>query len=178
MITWNDSGESHYVGDFWQEAIGGTTIPEYAIFDHTGWQKVITPVINALKSGVIDVSQIDAGSSPTGAIWYRSILTTNACPNGKPTGSEGAEDAVNYAIFLPSGTTGGTINVYSNGQQIGSSPATSGLNTAKVLGLQVGIVEVEVLDGSGNVLTTINGSTAVSGDSNSECNYNYYVQGF
>ena len=177
LITWNDSGESHYAGDIWPEAIAGTNIPNYAIYDHSGFQKVITPVIQALKAGATDTSLIDAGENPTGAVWYHPILTSNPCSNGRRAGIEGAEDAVDYAIFLPQGAEG-MIEIYSGGSRIGSMQAGGGLNTGKALGLGVGSVEVYVLDREGNVLVRVNGSTPVLGEDDPLCNFNFVVQGF
>ena len=135
-------------------------------------------MIAALKAGVAETGMIDGGSSVTGAVWYHPILTSNPCSNGKPSGIEGAEDAVNFAVLMPLGTEGGTVNVYSNGAQIGSVAAGAGLNMGKVLGLGVGGVDVDVLDGGGNVLVSVNGTVPVSGEDDPQCNFNFVVQGF
>ena len=49
IITWNDSGESHYIGNCWPEAISGApAIQAYSNgFDHTAWQDVLAPFISA-----------------------------------------------------------------------------------------------------------------------------------
>jgi len=52
VLTWNDAGECHYVGNFWQEQIAGTTEGDYSDgFDHKGWLHVLTPFIKAFKMG-------------------------------------------------------------------------------------------------------------------------------
>lgn len=181
VITWNDAGESHYVGNFWPEQIAGTSEGDYADgYDHTGWQQVITPFITAYKNGATDVGQITTQSgSPEGAIWYRTLLTSASCAS-TITNYEQAEDAINFAVILPSSDTAYTIEVYSNDALIGSFSGVEGLNYESVPGLQAGSGQsIRVLDGSGNVVKTANGTKDVSSESAdaSMCNWNYEVVG-
>jgi glucan endo-1,3-alpha-glucosidase len=76
VLTWNDAGECHYVGNFWQEQIAGTTEGDYSDgFDHKGWLHVLTPFIKAFKMGARDISPITPpGSVPVGTFWYRTVL--------------------------------------------------------------------------------------------------------
>jgi glucan endo-1,3-alpha-glucosidase len=201
IITWNDAGEGHYIGNFWNESLGGSDIGSYASgFDHSGWQKVISPFISAYKSGATDVSQITSTSTaagggnsgePVGVMWYRALLTTASCSNdslGKPDNWENAQDAINYAVILPNladiinDSRNYTINVYSNNAMIGSFAGVSGLNGGMVLGLAAGSAEsqrVEVVQSSNGVnATTVlsaRGTKDVMAETSGICNYNYEV---
>ena len=179
LITWNDAGESHYIGNFFQDQIAGSTIGDYADgFDHTGWQKIVTPFIKAYKSGATSGSQIlPPGSSPVGSLWYRTLLTSASCSSSIQNYQQ-AQDTVNFAVLLPS--SGYTIKVYSNNQLIGSFPGTTGLNYNAVAGLQLGGGQyLQVLNSAGSVVSTVTGTKNVLAQSpNATCNWNYEVVGF
>ncbi|KZF21197.1 glycoside hydrolase family 71 protein, partial [Xylona heveae TC161] len=183
ILTWNDSGESHYIGNAWPEAIAGTPIPAYTDgYDHSGWQHLIPPFIQAVKCGVTDTSDMLPlnGLAVTGAFWYRPLLGSATCPDdslGKPSGWQNTEDSVLVALF--SAEAGNTVNVYSNGALIGSYKTVQGLNKWDVGGIRVGTApKVTVLSADGNnTLTTQSGSVAVQADTNGTCNFNYQVLG-
>ncbi|KAJ5929890.1 hypothetical protein N7454_006840 [Penicillium verhagenii] len=178
VITWNDAGESHYVGDFWQEQIAGTTIGDYADgFDHKGWLQIITPFIKAYKAGATSISQISPpNNTPVGSLWYRTLLTTASC-SSTISNYQSALDTVNFAVILPS--SGYTINVYSNSNLIGTFVGQKGLNYNSVRGLSVGSGQmIEVLDSSNNVVASATGTKSVLAQSqNATCNWNYEVVG-
>ncbi|OKL58258.1 hypothetical protein UA08_06459 [Talaromyces atroroseus] len=178
VLTWNDAGESHYVGDFWAEQIAGTDEGAYADgFDHKGWLQIITPFIDAYKSGATELSQITPpDSTPVGTLWYRTLLTTASC-SSSISNYESALDAVNFAVILPS--DGYTINVYSNSELIGSYAGVTGLNYNSVPGLQVGSGQyIQVLDSASNVVASATGTKDVAAESTSSvCNWNYEVVG-
>jgi glucan endo-1,3-alpha-glucosidase len=181
VITWNDAGESHYVGNFWPEQIAGTNEGDYADgYDHTGWQQVIKPFITAYKNGATDVGQIESESgAPEGAMWYRTLLTSASCAS-TITNYEQAEDAVNFAVILPAADAAYTIEVYSNDALIGSFSGVEGLNYESVPGLQAGAGQsIRVLDAGGNVVAAANGTKDVLDESAdaSMCNWNYEVVG-
>lgn len=178
VITWNDAGESHYVGDFWQEQIAGSNIGDYANgYDHKGWLQVITPFIKAYKSGATSISQIVPPSTkPLGAFWYRPLLTTASC-SSSIANYQSARDAVNFAVILPS--AGYTIRVYSNSKLIGSFVGQKGLNYNSVLGLAVGGGQIiQVIDGSNQIVASAIGTkNVVAQSANATCNWNYEVVG-
>ncbi|KAJ2959214.1 hypothetical protein NQZ79_g5296 [Umbelopsis isabellina] len=178
VITWNDAGESHYVGDWWPEQVAGTAEADYAGgFDHKGWLQVITPFIKAYKAGATDISQITPpGSTPVGALWYRTLLTSASCSSSIQN-YQSAQDAMNFAVILPSSSY--SIHVYSDNQQIGSFAGKAGLNYNSVLGLKAGSGQyIQVLDSSNNVVATATGTKSVLTQStNATCNWNYEVVG-
>jgi glucan endo-1,3-alpha-glucosidase len=180
MLTWNDAGEGHYVGNVWPEQIAGTEIPSYSDgFDHKAWLQVLTPFMQAYKNGVTDIAQIwPPGNTPVGAMWYRTLLTSASCSSAIAN-HEQAQDAINYAVVLPAGATGFTIDVISNNQVIGSYPAGPGLNYQMVLGLRAGQnQQLVVRDSAGTIVSTATGTKAVQAQSSSDvCNWNYEVVG-
>lgn len=135
VLTWNDAGESHYIGPLHSEGIP----PEQLAYSnetswpHKGWQPVISSFIAAYKAGATSASEMvpPTGSTAVGAMWYRSILKDAVCANdplGKPSGWEAGEDAVNYAVVLPAGTSGSSIRTSSDGKQLQTVGAVGGLN--------------------------------------------------
>ena len=183
VITWNDGGESHYIGDVWPEQIACCSdIQAYADgFDHSGWRQVITPFIKAYKAGITDISKITpTSSSPQGAVWYRTLLTTASCSSTIANYQE-AQDAINYAVILPASASGYSIKVYSNGKLLQTVAAKPGLNGGSVLGLQAGTAAtqmIQVVNSSGTVVSSAQGTKDVLAESNNSiCNWNYEVVG-
>ena len=94
---------------------------------------------------------------------------------GSIQGAEGAENAVNYAIVLPSGSTGMTVVVNSGGVQIGEKTLQPGLNYGSITTMNAGAQQVELLS-NGQVIMTANSLVNVPASS-STCNFNYFVVG-
>jgi glucan endo-1,3-alpha-glucosidase len=179
--TWNDAGESSYIGNIWPDAIVGAACHAYTDnFDHSGWQALLTPFIAAYKAGAKDINGVVPlnGAKAAGAFWYRTILTTATCasdPLGKPSNWSNAQDVVNVAILLSSAAVGAKINVYSGGVLIGSRVGVKGLNAWSIPGLKTGSVSVEVMPNYGPIaLVSGTGRMNVAADA-AVCNYNYQV---
>lgn len=179
--TWNDAGESSYIGNIWPDAIVGSACHAYTDnFDHSGWQVLLTPFIAAYKAGARDTSAVVPlnGAKAAGVFWYRTILTTATCasdPIGKPSNWSSAEDVVNVAVLLSSTAVGAKVNVYSGGVLIGSRTGTKGLNAWSIPCLKIGSVSVEVMLNDGSAaLVSGNGKMSVAADA-AVCNYNYQV---
>ena len=179
--TWNDAGESSYIGNVWPDTIGANAAAYTDGFDHSGWQALITPFISAYKAGAKDAAEVVPlhGADAAGVFWYRSILTSAPCasdPLGKPSNWENAEDVVNVAVLLSAAASGAKINVYSGGAVIGSHIGVTGLNSWSIAGLRTGAVRVEVLPTTGSKpLISGTGGKDVAADA-AICNYNYQVQ--
>ncbi|OTA90693.1 glycoside hydrolase family 71 protein [Hypoxylon sp. CO27-5] len=179
VITWNDAGESHYIGPCWAEGLTDEIL-QYGNSDtapHDGWQPLIASFIDAFKAGATNVGSMKPRSgSFAGAMWYRGVL--NSCSGDKPRGSGAAVDAVNYAVVLPSGSSGYSIRVTSGGQVLATQPVSAGLSYNSVAGLRTGAQKIELLNGSGQVVASANSNVDVSNTpTNGFCNYNYYVAG-
>lgn len=183
FLTWNDGGESSYIGNIWPESIQGSPAHAYIDnFDHSGWGQLIAPFITTYKAGSSTVADIvpPNGAKAAGVFWYRTILTTATCTSdliGKPNGWNNTEDVVNIAVLLSRDAAGSTVNVYSGGLQIGSVVGVTGLNAWSIPGLQVGAVKVEVVPKSGSsALLSKTGTVNVAADA-AVCNLNYQVVG-
>ncbi|KAI1751916.1 glycoside hydrolase family 71 protein [Xylaria castorea] len=184
VITWNDAGESHYVGPSWPETVG-SDILQYGDTDkipHTGWQPLITSFIKAFKAGASSTSAMVPanGASFAGAMWYRGILKSclNNGGDGTPRGSGGASDTVVYAVVLPANSKGFQVRVTSGGQVLVTQSVAAGLNYNTIAGLKKGSQLLELLDGSGRVVAKAASKVDVSDQpTNGFCNFNYYVAG-
>ncbi|KAJ8118671.1 hypothetical protein ONZ43_g3948 [Nemania bipapillata] len=165
VITWNDAGESHYIGPSWPETVT-PEILQYGDTDvnpHTGWQPLISSFINAFKSGASDTSAM--------------VPTNGASFAGAMCG--GARDTVVYAVVLPAGTQGFQVRVSSGGQVIATQSVAAGLSYNSIDGLKTGAQLLELLDSNGNVIAEASSKVDVSDQpTNGFCNFNYYVEGW
>ncbi|CAJ2501013.1 Uu.00g038660.m01.CDS01 [Anthostomella pinea] len=182
VITWNDAGESHYIGNTWVEA----DIPDYgnsATTPHSGWQSVITSFIAAFKSGATSTSSmVPAGNAQfAGAMWYRPVLTscvTQSGSDGTPPGYQAGVDAVNYAVVLPADASGYTVKVSSAGTVIRTDTVGAGLSFNTVAGMVQGAQTLQLFNSSGDLVASASSSVDV-GDSPVDgfCDFNYEVVG-
>ena len=179
IVTWNDAGESHYIGNNWPEAISGSpAIKTYTNgYNHTAWQAILAPFIAAYKAGKTDATDVTSFGEFAGAFWYRPLLRDAKCAGdglGRPQGAENARDQINIAVLLPSNTTGVTMRVTSGGNVVADLATTTGLNMAGVA-INTGAQKVELVDASGKVLGAGSSTQDVVSDTSSTCNFNYQV---
>ncbi len=108
LQTWNDAGESHYMGNSWPEPISGTTIGAYTTaYDHTGYWQILKSFINVFKSGATTTSTMypTNGATAQGTFWHHTLTLNGDCSSdslGKPTGYTTVEDkvTVSFCIFF------------------------------------------------------------------------------
>ena len=179
IITWNDSGESHYIGNCWPEAIAGApAIQAYSNgYDHASWQDVLAPFIVAYKNGATSTSAITPFGEFAGAFWYRPLLSTASCSAdslGRPDGADNARDQINIAVLLPANTTGVTMRVSSGGSVVATLPTQPGLNSAAV-SIKTGAQKVELVGPDGQVMGAGSSTQDVVSDTDGVCNFNYQV---
>ena len=77
LQTWNDAGESHYMGNSWPEPISGTAIVAYTEdYDHTGYWQLLPAFIEAYKSGATTTSTMypTNGAIAQGTFWHHTLL--------------------------------------------------------------------------------------------------------
>ncbi|KAK3688974.1 glycoside hydrolase [Podospora appendiculata] len=186
LLTWNDAGEGHYVGNIWPEAIGvdngrvGALVDGY---DHSAWQGLFGPFIAAMGIGSAEMYPAP-GDAYVGAFWYRPLLKGVDCEGdryglGKPSGWEDAEDVVSVAVVLSAGSEGVSVKVWSGGGLVGQFEAAAGLNMYQVDARQ-GRQVVELVSSSGVLLGKGVGSVDVSDSiegTGGVCNFNYQVVG-
>ncbi|KAL3483415.1 glycoside hydrolase [Aspergillus germanicus] len=180
FMTWNDGGESHYIGNMWPEAYAND-LPEILLYantkqwPHYGWQPLVTSFIKAYKADV-SASHMEPpkGKQAVGALWYRGMLKT--CSEKVPRNIDAAVDSVNYAIVLPKRPDRGLqIRVSSGGRVLSTVRANPGLNYGAVPGMRVGRQVLELLDRHGKVLMSATSPSDVT--NSTECNFNFNVVG-
>ncbi|KAL4744088.1 glycosyl hydrolase family 71-domain-containing protein [Aspergillus similis] len=118
ILTWNDYGESHYIGPLRRDATG--VIAEGAPFDyvrgmeHDGWSRLLPYLIAKYKNGKNGKNGKDIDIEEALSVSYQ-LLSADACDSGKTSGnSETSHQAVmrpgdilQDRIFLLSRARGG-----------------------------------------------------------------------
>ncbi|KPM35510.1 hypothetical protein AK830_g11060 [Neonectria ditissima] len=179
--TWNDAGESHYVGNIWPEAMDGDAIPAYTDgYNHTGYWEVLPSFIKAWKRGDTSTEGMvpTNGAAAQGVFWHHTLLTTSDCSSdglGKPAGIENINNVVTGVVLVAEGQTGLTVSVLSGSTQLGTKDLVAGFNRFRFTNMTTGTINVQVLNGN-NVVVEGSGPLQVLGSS-SVCNYNYQVVG-
>jgi glucan endo-1,3-alpha-glucosidase len=105
LQTWNDAGESHYMGNSWIEAIVGTPIVNYSQpYDHTGYWQILPAFINAYHTGATttDTMYPTNGADAQGTFWHHTLLAAGV--SGVSTYLHVCPEA-NLVIDLPIGPT-------------------------------------------------------------------------
>lgn len=183
LQTWNDAGESHYVGNIWPEPVSGApAIGAYTDgYDHTGYKNILAPFVAAWKRG----DTTTAGMVPTnglpvqGTFWHHTLLVGADCSAdgmGKPAGVENAEDVVSGVVLVAAGETELVAVVKSGDVEMGKVSLKEGYNAFKVGGLVPGKVSVEVWRASTMVGGGYGGIEVAN--QGALCNYNFQVVGF
>ncbi|CAJ2507098.1 Uu.00g082840.m01.CDS01 [Anthostomella pinea] len=171
IITWNDYGESHYIGPLWDSEMGlfvsGNAPFNYAAgHPHDGWRLFLPYLIQQYKTGSATISQEGLST------WYR--LNPNTACTADVTGNDPAghgqqyvdpalvlQDRVFYSALLGSSATvsvsiGGVVqqgtweNVPAGGAGIyhGSVPFNGGTGQVVVTISRNGVTISEVLGAS------------------------------
>ena len=186
ILTWNDYGESHYIGPLSSSHSDDGNSKWTNDMPHDGWLSMATPYIAAFKAGQ---KAISTPSEDQLIYWYRPATKTASCdstdtcekpwpspspnPNyftGPPNGYETVEDSIFVVALL---TSPGTVTV------------TSGSNT-KDFNAQAGANAFSMDLGTGKQSFALKrgGATVLSDDSfkevSDQCicgiyNYNAYV---
>jgi glucan endo-1,3-alpha-glucosidase len=178
--TWNDAGESHYIGELWSEGLT-PEILEYANQEehpHQGWQPLVASFIQAFKDGD-DASLMRPrnGQVVAGAVWHHEFLTQSGCSSDRASGSGAALDAVNWAVVAGSELTDHYVQVWSGGQMIAHDRISPGLNYKSVRGVNTGAQVIQVVDAQGVVLAEGGRSTkGIAAQSSGLCNLNFQVE--
>ena len=185
IISWNDYGESHYVGPLSSLHLDDGNSKWVNDMSHDGFLGMAKPYIAAFKAGSTSVDSFI--QSDQLIYWYRPTLKSASCdstdtckdtaatpnPNyftGKPNGYDTMEDSVFVVALLKSS---GTVS-FTSGSNSQSFDAKAGANAFQ---LPMGV-------GKQSFSLTRNGQTILSGDSlkdiSSDCvcgiyNFNAYV---
>ncbi|EXU97735.1 alpha-1,3-glucanase (glycoside hydrolase family 71) domain protein [Metarhizium robertsii] len=129
IVTWNDYGESHYVGPLKSPHYDDGNSKWVNDMPHDGWLDLSKPFIAAYKAGASSIN--DYIKKDKIIYWYRRTLRTLDCDStdttagrpannnsgnyfmGRPDGWQTMDDVVYVVSFL---TQPGTITVQSGGQ--------------------------------------------------------------
>jgi len=121
IVTWNDYGESHYIGDINPNVDLGSLAPMYVNgFVHAPWRNVAQYYIQWYKSGAAPVVENDQV-----VFWYRAHPKNASCSQGDvPRNSAYPADAV-FALALLKDNATITLDIGSNHQQFNAGPGAS-----------------------------------------------------
>ncbi|TGO43939.1 hypothetical protein BCON_0701g00020 [Botryotinia convoluta] len=184
--TWNDAGESHYMGNTWREPLVSDTTPEALssiAYDHTGYWQILKSFIKVWKARKTSTETMypTNGKDAQGTFWHHTLLKNGDCSAdslglGKPVGIGGVEDSVTAVVLVASGVQGlkGSISV--GGKVLGTKSLEAGFNTMVVTNITSGAVSMSVTNAAGTVVVSGKGPLEVVNKANL-CNYNFQVVG-
>ncbi|KAK6612145.1 mutanase [Botrytis cinerea] len=184
--TWNDAGESHYMGNTWPEPLVSNSTPEALSsieYDHTGYWQILKSFIRAWKDGKTSTATMypTNGKDAQGTFWHHTLLKNGDCSSDslglkKPDGIEGVEDSVTAVVLVASGVTGMSGSISVGGKVLGTKKFEAGFNTMVVTNITTGAVSMSVTDAAGKVVVSGKGPLEVVNKANL-CNYNFQVVG-
>ncbi|KAK6977361.1 glycoside hydrolase [Favolaschia claudopus] len=177
LISWNDFGESHYIGPLHPErpsVYAQSGNPDGAIqwapgFPHDAWRKIITPYIAAYKTGgpvTISTAQENI------VYWYRPHPKGLSCSDpflGPPTGQSFPSDGIWAATLLASPAT---ITITSGSNTL-KQTALAGINYFST-GMGSGQPTFK-LERNGAVITQGTGGLSIDLNSCNIYNFNAFV---
>ncbi|KAL2199493.1 glycoside hydrolase family 71 protein [Corynascus similis CBS 632.67] len=192
ILTWNDFGESHYIGPVRDKelglfASGGAPVNYAKDMSHDGWRRFLPFYIDVYKTG-----KVPEKVEEEGVMAYYRTAAALACPSGGTVGNNKAqgqsemkpeelvEDSVFYAALLNS-DDGVTVEVSIGEEKLtggfdGVPPAgagTPGVYTGSVpFGGKTGEVVVTVLRDSKTIATAEGGKEISSQCENNVQNWN------
>ncbi|KAJ4314488.1 hypothetical protein N0V94_006427 [Neodidymelliopsis sp. IMI 364377] len=181
--SWNDAGESHYMGNTWPETMTNSTEIQDLVKNrpHKAYWNVMRPFIQAWKSGATLTANMvpDNGKPVQGTFWHHTLTVDAKCGTTdvpkSPDIKTAAEDAVSGVLLVAKGKTNLVAVVNVNGLKLDSQDLKEGYNSFKFTGpnFKPGKVQLEVWDGS-TMVGGGYGSIPIS-DSATSCNYNFQV---
>ncbi|KAJ5369677.1 CAZyme family GH71 [Penicillium cataractarum] len=163
IVTWNDYGESHYIGPLQSPHTDDGASKWVNDMPHDGWLDISKPFIAAFKDGASSVNSYI--KSDELIYWYRPaprnvncdstdtcmVPANNASGNyffGRPNGWDSMEDSVFVVSLL---TAPASINVNSGGT-VYTYDAPSGAS-AKAIPMNVGVQSFSVSRNGANILS-------------------------
>ncbi|KAH8599849.1 glycoside hydrolase [Bisporella sp. PMI_857] len=180
--SWNDAGESHYMGNSWLEPISGTPIVDYTqAYDHTAYKEILPAFIKAFKDGVTTTAILypTNGAAAQGTFWHHTLLAAGTCPSdplGLPRGASTVENKVTAVVLVAAGQTGLQAILTSGSTRLGTQNLVAGFNGFSFGGMTTGSVSVRVINSVGTTLVSGTGPIAVVSTA-TLCNYNFQVVG-
>lgn len=184
LQTWNDGGESHYMGNVWPEPLNGATQINNLIngYDHKGYWQVLPAFIQAWKRGDTTTENMvpTNGKDIQGVFWHHTLTIQGTCTDDPVSKTQDVlavgEDAVSGIVLVAKGKTNLVAVVNVGTKELGTLNLVEGYNKFKFTDLTPGKVQVEVWDGD-TMIGGGYGPIEVT-DSAAFCNYNFQVVGF
>jgi glucan endo-1,3-alpha-glucosidase len=181
LQSWNDAGESHYMGNLWPEPLNNRTKLLTDTFPHKAYNQIIPAFVAAWKRGDKSTANMvpTNGKSAQGAFWHHTLTLDASCPGDavkKATDvTDIAEDAVTGIVLVAPNKNGLVSVVNVGGRELGKTSLVPGFNRFKYTGMGEGKVELQVWEGSTLV---VGGYGALEVKREAEvCNYNFQVVG-
>ncbi|KAF3007588.1 hypothetical protein E8E13_007589 [Curvularia kusanoi] len=181
--SWNDAGESHYMGNIWPEPMSTSKAIQELVKDrpHKAYWPIMKAFITAWKNGdTTTANMVPAGSKPVeGAFWHHTLTVDAKCGTTEQPKSNdikiAAEDAVSGILLVAKGKKNLVAVVNVNGNKLDQKNLKEGYNSFKFIGpnFKPGQVQLEVWDGS-EMVGSGYGKIAVT-DVATVCNYNFQV---
>ncbi|KAH7908228.1 glycoside hydrolase family 71 protein [Hygrophoropsis aurantiaca] len=161
IVTWNDYGESHYIGDINPIVNLGSQAPFYVDgFVHSKWRDVAQYYISYYKTGTAPTITTDEV-----VFWYRAYPKDITCSTGSlPRNSDFPEDAV-FALAMLTQTATVTLAIGSNEVNFTAGPGiTMGSVPFPPEDQQIPYIEIsrngqKVVDGYGSMYVNQTGCT-------------------
>ncbi|KAL7920140.1 glycoside hydrolase family 71 protein [Trichoderma austrokoningii] len=137
IVTWNDYGESHYVGPLSSEHSDDGSSHWANDMPHDGWLDLSKPFIAAYKNGDTNVANYITQDQVI--YWYRRNLNSLDCDStdslGRPDGYQTLSDTV-YVVTLLNSAGSITINSGGNSQTFNAGAGANIFTVNAALGQQ------------------------------------------
>ncbi|RYC93703.1 hypothetical protein BFJ63_vAg3341 [Fusarium oxysporum f. sp. narcissi] len=188
IISWNDYGESHYVGPLNDKAYVAFDIGEAPYnyvkgMPHDGWRKLLPYAIDTFKNGIATINQ------EVLVAWYR-LTPASACATGGTTGNTAAQlqpemppgelsqDKIFFSALLTSLLTP-RVTIDGQRRVVNWDDAPYGyvgmFHGSFAYEGRVGKVLIELVDASGAVVATLNGADLTKTCEKGITNWNPWV---
>lgn len=185
--SWNDAGESHYMGNLWNTPMNSSLEIQELVNDrpHKAYWPIMKAFIKVWKNGETTTANMVPGiNKPVeGAFWHHTLTVDAPCgTTAQPKSGDiktAAEDVVTAILMVAKGQKNLKAVVNVGGAQLDNAKdLKEGYNALKFSGDDFkngGKVKLEVWDGStmvGGGYGAIPVSTSATGKA---CNYNFQV---
>ncbi|KAE8378168.1 glycoside hydrolase [Aspergillus bertholletiae] len=168
IISWNDYGESHYIGPYATNHSDDGSSQWAAGMPHDAWRKLYKPYITAYKSG----AKAPAIEKDELVYWYRPTPKNVACtgdPLPQPNGVNMLHDSVFVATML---TQPATLIVASGANPPVTIEVAAGIVTSNIT-MGVGVQNFSLARGGKTIMSGIGGLNIK--DHCKHWNYNVYT---
>lgn len=178
ILTWNDYGESHYIGPIREQGVPKGAQKYVDNMPHDHWRDLLPYYIQAYKTGQPGITKEKLH------FWYRLSPATAGSSDGtagnapwQPSTSPNVvvQDKVFFTALLTSPATV-TVQIGSNETDILSSNAVGAFHSSVPFNARTGAVKVSIVRGS-SVVVSEAGPAITSSPPNGLTNYNAWVGG-